>query len=238
MTSLAPKVLTNYAGNACFLCEDDRDFTNIAGSTSIECERCIPTPVLDVSQSQRVIEHMSAHILRDPSVKSLDEPCGLCLRPYPLCKFYLKKTKGASGGLTVDKKRSECKYSIKFYYHTASKTTSSSPCSNVPLVCPLCPKSSPAVWKYNLRAHFVRCHPAHVSKKQYSVLWEIRAFERQEMDKIWSRRHKQVQKSCNEPGQQLVISESHISNRSFSTFVFPHLIDRVLHSDSTLFKLY
>lgn len=199
------------SGKACFLCEDERELSGLGGASTVECEYCEVPPLLDVSQSQRVIEHMASHILRDANVKEIDEPCGLCLRPYPLCKYYLKKSKGAEGGLTIDRKRSECKYSIKFYYHTAAKVSSTSPCSNVPVPCPLCPKSAPAVWKYNLKAHFVRKHPTQVSKGEYSKLWEITSYERAEVMKRRNVRRPQVTESVS---NQLVVSDAHKSSNT------------------------
>ncbi|RXW13089.1 hypothetical protein EST38_g12763, partial [Candolleomyces aberdarensis] len=88
-------------GKLCFLCEDKRDFKDIGGANIIECEFCDPAPTLDAAQGQRVLEHMAVHILFDPKVKASDEPCGLCLRPSPICRFYLKKGKGsqAFGGV-------------------------------------------------------------------------------------------------------------------------------------------
>jgi hypothetical protein len=60
--------------------------------------------------------------------------------------------------------------------HESSKR---SPCSNVPLRCPLCPKADPAIWKYNLRSHLIRAHncndtalykPLYVISKEESIL--------------------------------------------------------------------
>jgi hypothetical protein len=40
----------------------------------------------------------------------------------------------------------------------AAKSSVKSPCSNIPLRCPLCHQADPAVWKYNLRAHLIHVH--------------------------------------------------------------------------------
>ncbi|KAI0775320.1 hypothetical protein BD413DRAFT_535097, partial [Trametes elegans] len=45
-------------------------------------------------------------------------------------------------------------------YSSACKTTTTTPCTNVPIHCPLCPPLSPGspvtIWKYNTMAHSQR----------------------------------------------------------------------------------
>ena len=69
---------------------------------------------------------MAAHILFDAGIKRSNEPCGLCLRPSPLCKFYLKKGKGAGASDQIDFAKSTCANKIHFSYAVASSSTSSS----------------------------------------------------------------------------------------------------------------
>ena len=52
-------------GSVCFLCNDDQDVADIGTS---DCPRCSPTITLDLSQGQRVLEHVGTHILHDPSI--------------------------------------------------------------------------------------------------------------------------------------------------------------------------
>ncbi|KAF6747101.1 hypothetical protein DFP72DRAFT_822195 [Ephemerocybe angulata] len=194
-------------GKACFLCEDDRELSSAGTATTVECEFCSPPPVLDLAQSQRVLEHMAAHVLFDPKVKASDEPCGLCLRP-----------------LTVDKKKSECKYSVKFYYHSAASSTSTSPCSNVPVACPLCPTGHPAVWKYNLKEHFRRKHPSQLTKPEYSQLWHLSQFELRELKEIWKKRHAVVTRRMGKKKASkdaIVVSDEHRSSNTTMYVPFP-----------------
>ena len=85
----------------------------------------------------------------------------------------------------------------------------SSPCSNVPVSCPLCPKSNPAVWKYFLKVHFQDKHKTAPLMK-YEHLWKLSNFEISEMKKFWSKRMnisaKRTKKSKLPP---LVVSEDH-----------------------------
>ncbi|KAF8992315.1 hypothetical protein BDQ17DRAFT_1254088 [Cyathus striatus] len=43
---------------------------------------------------------------------------------------------------------------MKFSYHVAIESSASSPCSNVPMSCPVCPKEDSAIWKYSMKQHF------------------------------------------------------------------------------------
>lgn len=181
----------------------------------MECEFCEPPPVLDISQSKKVLEHNAGHILHDPKVKRSDEPCGLCLRPSPLCVFYIKKGKGANASLTVDKKRSVCKYPIKFYYQKAVNSMEGSPCSNVPILCPICGPKAPAVWKYNLHAHFQHKHPSQLTNSKYTQLWHLTNFEKHEVSEIWKKRHNISVRRSNQPNDDdLPVSDVHKSTNA------------------------
>lgn len=84
------------SGKSCFLCEDARSL-DFVGRTQLRASTV--SPLLRIhstyrSRSQRVFEHMEAQMLHDPKIKSTGEPCGLCLRPSPLCVFYLRKRRG------------------------------------------------------------------------------------------------------------------------------------------------
>lgn len=130
---------------------------------SFVCPRCTPEITLDESQPQRVLTHIGAHVLHDNTLDLSTEPCGLCLRPSNICKFYLSKGKGSNGNTKVDKTRTQgCPNMVSFAYNVAAESTKTSPCSNVPITCPLCPSASPAIWRYNARGHFIghirRCH--------------------------------------------------------------------------------
>jgi len=141
----------NCTGNACFVCESDQDLGDIGSMTSSDCPRCSPTVTLDLAQGQRVLEHIGSHILYDPTViQSIEPLCGLCLRPAQLCQFYLEKGKGAKGN------------------GIAAESTASSPCSNVPIHCPICPQTDPAI--------------------KYERLWKLSNFERSKSRKFrhWS----------------------------------------------------
>ena len=165
---------------------------------------------LDLSQGQRVLEHIGAHILHDPGLTQSTELCGLCLRPPPFCHFFLTKGKGANGTLKINQTLSRgCLMSMKYSYSVAAESTPSSPCSNVPTTCPLCSNTAPTVWKYFLKAHFQESHKsAPVSK--YEHLWKLSNFEMTEMKRIWGRRKnvivKRTKKSKIAP---LMISENH-----------------------------
>lgn len=139
--------------------------SDIASANTAECSQCIPAVKLDLSQGQRVLEHVGCHVLFDPlATESTEEPCGLCLRSPDRCKWFVAKGRGSKANLRVDNERS------------------ASPCSNVPLRCPLCSKAEPAVWRYNLRRHLITSHPT-CSPADYASLWTISASEMAAMKK-------------------------------------------------------
>ncbi|KAF8057382.1 hypothetical protein FPV67DRAFT_1723969 [Lyophyllum atratum] len=169
-------------GKACFLCDGDSDTLEIGASDV--CPSCSPEVTLDVSQPQRVLAHIGAHILNDSSVDRTTEPCGFCLRPSALCRFFLTKGKGAHGSIKIDKTRSQsCPNMLNFTYAIVSESKPSSPCFNVSISCPLCPKTSPAVWQYNWKHHFASAHPA-ASFANYSSTAGHTNFEKFEMKRL------------------------------------------------------
>jgi hypothetical protein len=102
--------------------------------------KCGPRTSLIRTNAQRirVIEHMAAHILYDPTIRfHPQEHCGLCLRPSPMCAIYLKKGRGGSRGYKVDMKHSKCVNLIRFKYAITATSLESSPSTNV--MCPICP---------------------------------------------------------------------------------------------------
>lgn len=176
------------------------------------CPNCSPPVSLPTSHPQRILSHIGSHILHDPNINRANEPCGLCLRPSPKCIFYLIKGKGAKASMKINETRTKgCSNAISFAYGVAAESSTTSPCSNVPIQCPLCPRSEPAVWRYNLKYHFLATHPkAEMSK--YDVLWKLSNFEIAEMKKIWVARQKvSVKRKKKTTHPALVISEAHSS---------------------------
>ena len=171
-----------FTGEACFVCESDKNLGDIGSMTTSDCPQCSPTVVLDLSQGQRVLKHIGSHILYDPSVIQSTEPlCGLCLHPLQMCQFYLVKGKGANGNLRINPKTSKgCLVKMNYSYSIAAELTASSPCSNMPIHCPICSTTNPAIWKYFMKVHFQEKHKT-VDLTMYKHLWELSHFERSEM---------------------------------------------------------
>lgn len=195
------------SGRACFTREVHQQVED-QGTSS--CPRCSPTVTLDLSQGQRVLEHIGAHILHDPGIAQSTEQCGLCLRPRPFCEFFLTKGKGANRALKVNQLLSRgCLVKVKYSYSVAAESSAASPCSNVPITCPLCSNTAPAIWKYFMKAHFQETHKsAPISK--YEHLWKISDFETAEMKKIWTKRKNVVLKRTKKSKHPLlVVSENH-----------------------------
>jgi hypothetical protein len=204
-------------GKACFLCEDEHATRNFAVAN--ECTNCSPAVALP-KQAPRILEHMAAHILFDSGIKRSDEPCGLCLRPSPLCKFYLKKRKGAATSEQIDFAKSTCANKLNFSYAVASTSTSSSPSSNVPIRCPVCPTAEPCPWRYNLLHHMRAKHPT-ISLTPYESAWQITHTEKRLLKEVWENRHKEkkARRSKKDKSTSLIILEVH-SSRLALRYVF------------------
>lgn len=203
--------ISDPTGSACFICESDRDLGYIGTMTTSDCPRCSPTVTLDLTQGQRVLEHIGSHILHDPGViRSIEPLCGLCLRPSQMCQFYLSKGKGAKGKPRINQKALKgCLIKINYSYGKAAQSTATSPCSNVPIHCPVCPKTDPAIWKYFMKVHFDEKHQS-LPLTKYSHLWELSNFEKSEMSKIWGKRRKVTAKRTKKSKlPPLVVSENH-----------------------------
>jgi hypothetical protein len=78
---------------------------------------------------------------------------------------------------------------MNYSYNIAAESTASSPCSNVLIHCPVCPKTDPTIWKYFMRVHFEEKHKT-LDLTKYEQLWKLTNFELFEMKKIWAKQGK------------------------------------------------
>jgi len=186
--------------------------TGLMDHIGLTCPNCHPVVTFNPSLRQRIVEHIGAHILYDPSADCSSEPCGLCLRPTPLCKIVLKKAKGHAGKIAIDMKASSCPNLVKFSITVAAECSDSSPCTNRPIVCPHCDdsESSRVVWSYNFRFHLLHKHP-RISLEDHRDMLTLTKLERDGMKRIWKNRLKQQTLRRKSQRAPLVISETHRS---------------------------
>jgi hypothetical protein len=187
---------------------------------NLMCPNCNPIVTFNPAHRQRIVEHIGAHVLHDPSVNRLSEPCGLCLRPAPLCKIVLKKAKGQMGKLAIDMKKSSCANLVKLSIGAAARCSDASPCTNHPVICPYCDslESIPVVWSYNFRSHLLRKHP-RISLEDHNDTFILTKLEKEGMKRVWDTRFKQ-RKACQKLQRApLVISETYRSRLAFK-YVF------------------
>ena len=93
--------------------------------------------------------HVGWHVLTE----GLFGVCGYC--GLNGCSITLNKGKGR-GKHSTKVPYSNCKYYVKFSLKASEKSTQSGPCTNRPIVCPVC---DVVHWSYNLEAHMVTKHP-------------------------------------------------------------------------------
>ena len=85
-----------------------------------------------------------------------DNPCGFCGLDGCITQLLIKK----GGGFTIT---SNCQYHYaQMQYRAAAQFSKSSPCTNVPIHCPICPtsvsKAPQTIWKYNALFHLTSEH--------------------------------------------------------------------------------
>jgi hypothetical protein len=159
---------------------------------------------------------MGAHILFDAKLNTSEERCGLCLKPAPMCQIYIKKGRGAQGRVSVDQKKSNCPNLVRFNYMNAATSSESSPCTNIPVVCPLCPTGSPAVWTYSLHAHFRERHRL-TSVAHFPTRIQLPQSEKDGMQHVWKacfKHHKSYYSKKRWRNRPLAISQAHRSRLS------------------------
>jgi hypothetical protein len=196
------------AGRAAFLCESDHGDRQLHDLDT--CPKCRPAYEWDRTQGQRILEHVGTHILFDSTISHLSETCGFCLQSGSTCVFYLRKGRGSGSGPQVDLIRSRCLNLVKFSYQSASTSTDSAPCSNVPIPCPLCPAKDPAIWRYNMKTHFHNHHPT-APWVTYEAQFKISDAEKAGMELLWRKKPRMGKKKARTHRTALAISEAHSS---------------------------
>ncbi|KAJ6609018.1 hypothetical protein B0H10DRAFT_1769221, partial [Mycena sp. CBHHK59/15] len=128
--------------------------------TCVQCHK--------VLKRQDVRPHVGKHILlarqKVPEPGLFEEigtimPCGYCGRS-GTCSITLQKT------ATTHQPASDCASARSFSIAAALKGSKSTPCTNAPVLCMLCPqdpkqKDRPAVWRYNMLQHIHTSHTNH-----------------------------------------------------------------------------
>ncbi|KAF6753827.1 hypothetical protein DFP72DRAFT_1069030 [Ephemerocybe angulata] len=138
--------------------------TKLTARSRVPCYLC---PEANISLG-KMREHIGRHILH--AARTDDEggdgdvgigllPCGFCGRDGEGCMTQLQ-----IGRRKAMKIVSTCPYKQEtMKYNTEKESTDASPCSNIPIHCPLCPKSasgeSKTIWKYNAVYHILDTHP-------------------------------------------------------------------------------
>ncbi|KAJ7174928.1 hypothetical protein C8R46DRAFT_1253135, partial [Mycena filopes] len=206
-------------GKACFVIElDDKEFRgSLRGQDSLACTKCHPEVLFSLKNKQLILQHNGAHILFDPSINRSDQPCGLCLRPFPLCNFVLTTGQGTDSARQVDWKRSTCLRQLTFSMAAAMKSTPTAPCTNYLIACPL--RCGLVVWTYNLEAHYRSSRHGLASLTSVPVPYSMAPQELAGMKKIYQDRAVQSRprtlKKKSQP--QLLTSDTHSSRLAMRT---------------------
>lgn len=141
--------------------------------------------------------HIGAHLLFDEQwTERPTFPCGFCgtrpAVPYTDsaslvsgCPTALVK---ASSGTFAHKGACKLAGEMKYSHKSALKSVEGSPCTNVPMLCPLCPsKPGVTVYKYSMEQHWRSGHPEAVITAAMKETVEISASERRWLRAKWDK---------------------------------------------------
>jgi hypothetical protein len=194
--------------------QDERSIIGSGNPRPDHCHQCRPPVFWDITKTHKILEHVATHLLFDTTLDTSRELCGLCMRESPLCVFYLRKGKGAGSAPQIDLRTSRCpNLTGKFLYAAAATERTNSPCTNVPIVCPLCPSTSPTVWKYSMKSHLARNHPS-VRRSDLFPQYEISESEKAALKLQWEKRHK-ISQRRKSTSAHIPVSELHSSRLAF-----------------------
>lgn len=101
--------------------------------------------------------------------------CGFCLASGSLCSIWLKRRQGWKVGMQIDIQNSCWQHNnqVQLSLTSFAKSINSSPCTNIPIMCSLCPATSDAMWKYNLEMHLKTVHPT-ANASDYCALYKVK----------------------------------------------------------------
>jgi hypothetical protein len=116
----------------------------------------------------------------------------------------------------IDMTNSRCPNLVKVTLRKASQSSPRSPCSNVPLRCPLCIKTDAAIWKYNLQSHLIQVHQC-TDLSIYEPLYMISNDETTLMRAVYLTKPRRTHKRA--PVKLLAVSDAH-STRLTLRFVY------------------
>ena len=143
-------------------------------TSNIPCFHCNKTVKLG-----KMRQHAGEHIL-DATRHGNGEiglmPCGFCGRDgHCLTQLQI----GRRGAVKV---ASTCQYKYEnVKYPAESESTDDSPCTNLLIYCPLCPKSASGepktIWKYNAVYHRIDAHPTQQTPVGFLKMFFISALE-------------------------------------------------------------
>jgi hypothetical protein len=145
-----------------------------------------------------------------------------------MCRLTLKKGHGARVGYNVDINASTCINLVWFNCAMVARSSEASPCSNVPINCPLCPAKMPAVWMYNLHTHFCNWHK--LTNAQFPQKVQLLESEKHGMCQIWEGCFN-IPKSHNlknKKKEALTLSEAHSSRTALQSVHICINIDMIM----------
>lgn len=150
----------------CSLPEGLKPTKKLASKDVVPCFMCGAKTEL-YKMCNQVGSHILCSIKVDDQAESTVEqvgvnPCGFCGRDGCITHITQLKVQACGRGMAIT---SNCPYPSHYagmQYKAAAKYTQYTPCTNVPIHCPLCPKAlsgdEQTIWKYNVLYHLASEH--------------------------------------------------------------------------------
>lgn len=196
--------LTLRIDEACFICEKDNaegSIHRVDGSPT--CAWC-PNLKIESLSGQDLLKHMGTHILNDTRLLGTDKPCGLCLNAGQHCEIFLIQH---ASTISINQTKSHCPNICNLLLKKAEEFMVKQPCTNHPLLFPICPRGAEAIWKYNLHNHIVTKHSSY-NAALHEPLWRLHQDEEVLMKAEWDK----VKRHRLRPAKEVAVSTLQISD--------------------------
>jgi hypothetical protein len=157
--------------------------------------RSCPICAKDLADEKAALAHSAYHIVHTPSSMSQKETCPLCFGPSRDCPPYLLKTSTLQPRIACStyapaSSNNNPDQGVKFQAKSLETSSESNPSTNRPIVCPACHPElyatskkhkttmRPAVWSYNMLAHWQRLHASSTMPQDLTTAIELAPTER------------------------------------------------------------
>jgi hypothetical protein len=157
--------------------------------------RSCPICSKELTDEKAALAHSAYHIVHTPNSMPHKETCPLCFGPSKDCPPFLIKTSSLQPRIACStyapaSSKTNPDQGVKFQAKSLETSSESNPSTNHPIVCPAChpelyatskkhkATTRPAVWSYNMLAHWQRLHASSAMPLDLTTAIELSPTER------------------------------------------------------------